>query len=79
MCLLYFPHSRTHMRAHTHIHLQDFVFQHLNIARHKQRTLSEVLSSSPINISWCRDLISNKLAARNSLYPRIANITLSQD
>jgi hypothetical protein len=82
MCLFYFPHSHTHVRAHTHthIHLQDFVFQHLNIARHKQRTLSEVLSSSPtINISWRRDLISNKLTAQNSLYPRIANITLSQE
>jgi hypothetical protein len=49
-----------------------------NIARHKQHTLSEVLSSSPINISWRRDLIDNKLAAWNSLYPCIANITLSQ-
>jgi hypothetical protein len=50
-----------------------------NIAQHKQHTLSEVLSSSPINISWRRDLIGNKLAAWNSLYPRIANITLSQE
>jgi hypothetical protein len=49
-----------------------------SIARHKQHTLSEVLSSSPINISWRRDLIDNKLAAWNSLYPCIANITLSQ-
>ncbi|RCV09416.1 hypothetical protein SETIT_2G026500v2 [Setaria italica] len=50
-----------------------------NIARHKQHTIAEVLSSSPINISWRRDLIGNKLAAWNNLYPHIANIVLSQE
>jgi hypothetical protein len=50
-----------------------------NIAQHKQNTLLEVLSSSSINISWRRDLIGNKLAAWNSLYPRIANITLRKE
>jgi hypothetical protein len=50
-----------------------------NIARHKQITVAEVFSSSPINLSWRRDLVGNNLTAWNRLLPRIASIALSQD
>jgi hypothetical protein len=50
-----------------------------NIARHKQHTVAEVFSLSPLNISWRCDLIGPQLAAWNELLPRIANITLTQE
>ena len=49
-----------------------------NIARPKQITLAEALSSSPPNLSWHRDLLGPKLVAWNNLLPRITNITLEQ-
>jgi hypothetical protein len=50
-----------------------------NIARHKQQTVAEVFSSSPLLLSWRRDLIGPKLTAWNELLPRIANIMLTQE
>ncbi|WVZ90623.1 hypothetical protein U9M48_036908 [Paspalum notatum var. saurae] len=50
-----------------------------NIARPKSTTIAEVLSSSPTNLSWRRDLVGPKLVAWNHLLPRIANIDLSQE
>jgi hypothetical protein len=50
-----------------------------NIARHKQDTIVEVFSTSPLNISWRRDLIGCKLTAWNDLVPRLANIVLNQE
>ncbi|WVZ50897.1 hypothetical protein U9M48_002104, partial [Paspalum notatum var. saurae] len=50
-----------------------------NIARPKNNTIAEVLSFSPPNLSWRRDLIGPKLEAWNNLFPRIANFTLSQE
>ena len=50
-----------------------------NIARHKQHTIVDVLSPSPLNISWRRHLIWPKLTSYNELVPRIANITLTQE
>jgi hypothetical protein len=50
-----------------------------NIARHKQITVAEVFSSSPINLSWQRDIVGNNLTAWNRLLPHIASIALSQD
>ncbi|WVZ71541.1 hypothetical protein U9M48_020116 [Paspalum notatum var. saurae] len=50
-----------------------------NIARPKNTTIAEVLSSSPPNLSWRRDLVGPKLVAWNHLLPRIANFELSQE
>jgi hypothetical protein len=50
-----------------------------HIVRHKHATIAEVFSSSPVNFSWCRDLIGPKLVAWNEMLPRIANITLTQE
>jgi hypothetical protein len=49
-----------------------------NIARHKQVTVAEVLSTSPPTLSWRRDLIGHKLVAWNNLLSHITNIVLSQ-
>ena len=49
-----------------------------NIARHKQVSVAEVLSTSPPTLSWRRDLIGHKLVAWNKLLPRITHIVLSQ-
>ncbi|KAL5677432.1 hypothetical protein ACJX0J_013563, partial [Zea mays] len=45
----------------------------------KNITIVEVLSSSPPNIAWCRDLVGPKLVSWDNLLPRIANITLLED
>jgi hypothetical protein len=50
-----------------------------NIVIHKQDTVAEVLSTSPPNFSWSRDLIGQNLAAWNELIPRIANIVLCHE
>jgi hypothetical protein len=44
-----------------------------NIAR------TEVLSSSPPNLSWCKDLIGAKLVAWNALPACISNIVLTHE
>jgi hypothetical protein len=50
-----------------------------HVVRHKQATMAQVLSSSPFNFSWRRDLIGPKLVAWNEMIPQIANITLTQE
>ncbi|WVZ91839.1 hypothetical protein U9M48_037962 [Paspalum notatum var. saurae] len=50
-----------------------------NIARPKNITISEVLCSSPPNLSWRRDIVGPKLVAWNLLLSCIANITLVQE
>ena len=45
-----------------------------NIARHKQVTVTEVLSTSPPILCWQRDLIGHKLVPWNNLLPSITNI-----
>ena len=49
-----------------------------NIVGHKQQTVAEVFSSTPINFSWRRDLIGPKLTAWNDLFSRIANLRFTQ-
>ena len=49
------------------------------IARPKQTTIAEVLSTYPPNLSWQRDLVGPKLVAWNNLLPRIANLVLSHE
>jgi hypothetical protein len=49
-----------------------------NIARPKFITISNVLGSSPPNLSWHTNLIGHKLVAWNNLLPRIANTQLTQ-
>ena len=39
-----------------------------NIVRKKQDMVAEVLCTQTPNLSWCRDLIGNKLAMWNILY-----------
>jgi hypothetical protein len=50
-----------------------------NIVRQKQDNVAEVLSSSPPNLSWHRNLIWQKLAAWNELIPCMANIILCHE
>jgi hypothetical protein len=50
-----------------------------HIVRHKQTTVVEVFSSSPLIFSWHRDLIGSKLVAWNDMLPQIANIYLTQE
>jgi hypothetical protein len=50
-----------------------------HIVQHKQTTVAEVFSSSPVNFSWHRYLIGPKLVAWNEMLPRLANITLTQE
>ena len=49
-----------------------------NIIRHKQQTVAEVFSSTPINFSGRHDLIGPKLTAWNYLFSRNANLRLTQ-
>jgi hypothetical protein len=49
------------------------------IARHKQITVTDIFSTSPLNLSWCRDLIGPKLVAWNELLPHLASIVLSDE
>jgi hypothetical protein len=49
------------------------------IARHKQVTVADVFSTSPLNLSWRRDLIGPKLVAWNDLLPRLANVIISDE
>jgi hypothetical protein len=41
--------------------------------------VADVFNTSPLNLSWRRDLIGHKLVALNDLSPRLANIVLSND
>ena len=41
--------------------------------------MAKVLSSGTPNLSWQRDLISNKLVMWNNLVARLANITLNHE
>lgn len=50
-----------------------------NIARPKFLTISEVQSSSPPNICWCRHLIGLKLIAWNELQSRIERLILPEE
>jgi len=49
-----------------------------NIARRKQAKVAEVLSTAPLNVSFRRALVGNKLTEWNSLVTRVANINLQQ-
>jgi hypothetical protein len=50
-----------------------------NIASPKNITIVEVLSSSPPNLAWRRDLVGPKLVSWDNLLPRITNITLLEE
>ena len=50
-----------------------------NIVRLKHTTVAAVLQSFPPVLSWRRDLVGPKLVAWNSLFLRIANITLTPE
>jgi hypothetical protein len=50
-----------------------------HIARHKHVSVADVFSTSPLNLSWRRDLICHKLVAWNDLITRLANIILSEE
>ena len=53
--------------------------QFYNIARKKQDTVADVLSTPLPNVSWRRDLIGNKLVMWNNLISRLANVELSHE
>jgi hypothetical protein len=46
---------------------------------HKQATVAQLLSSSPFNFSWLRDLMEPNLVSWNEMIPGITNITLTQE
>lgn len=50
-----------------------------NIARHKDKTLAEVLSSNPPNISFCRALIGLKLVAWSRLLAYLELVNLNDE
>jgi hypothetical protein len=50
-----------------------------HIARHKQVTVADVFSTSPLNLSWRRDLIGPKLVVWNELLPRLGSVVLSDE
>jgi hypothetical protein len=51
------------------------------IARHKQITVADVFSTSPLDLPWHRDLIGPKLMSKIPLplFPRLASIALSDE
>jgi len=49
-----------------------------NIVRKKQDMVAKVLHTQIPNLSWRRDLISNKLAMWNILVSRLATVVISQ-
>jgi hypothetical protein len=59
--------------------LRDQYPQLYNIARKKQDTVAEVLSTEIPSISWRRDLIVPKLVMWNNLVARLANINLTDE
>jgi hypothetical protein len=59
--------------------LRDQYPQLYNIARKKQDTVAEVLSTEIPNISWRRDLIGPKLVIWDNLVARLANINLTDE
>ena len=49
-----------------------------NIVRRKQATVATVLESTPLNVSFRRALVGDKLLEWNNLVSRLVNITLSE-
>nr|BAB86233.1 P0648C09.22 [Oryza sativa Japonica Group] len=50
-----------------------------NVARKKQSTVAEVMSTTPLNISFRRAIVDQKLIEWDDLILRLANITLSNE
>ncbi len=50
-----------------------------NIVRHKHSTISQIFQNKPPSFSWRRDLTGAKLAAWHNLWPRIADLVLTQE
>lgn len=50
-----------------------------HIARHKHVSVADIFNTSPLNLSWCRDLIGHKLVVWNDLTPRLADVVLSDE
>jgi hypothetical protein len=42
-------------------------------------TMADVFNTSPLNLSWHRDLIGPKLVVWNELLPCLANVVLSDE
>ena len=59
--------------------LRDQYPQLYNIVRRKQDMVAEVLRTQIPNLSWCRDLIGNKLTMWNNLASRLPTVVLSQE
>ena len=59
--------------------LRDQYPQLYNIVRKKHDTVADVLSTQIPNLSWCRDLIGNKLMMWNNLVSRLSTIDLRQE
>jgi len=49
-----------------------------NIVRKKQATVADVLNSTPLNVSFRRALVGNKLLEWQSLVARVAFINLNE-
>ncbi|PNT75038.1 hypothetical protein BRADI_1g26771v3 [Brachypodium distachyon] len=59
--------------------LRDQYLGLYEIIRNKHDTIAQVLSHSPPNILFRRDLVGPKLQAWNRLVPRLGAIKLTQD
>ena len=59
--------------------LRDQYPQLYNIVRRKQDMVAEVLRTQIPNLSWCRDLIGNKLVMWNNLVSYLPIVELSQE
>ena len=51
----------------------------MHVARKKQSTVAEVMSTTPLNISFRRAIVGQKLIEWNNLILRLANITLPNE
>jgi hypothetical protein len=47
-----------------------------HIARHNQVMVVDIFNTSPLNFSWCRDLIGSKIVVWNELLSRLTSVVL---
>ncbi|EEE54019.1 hypothetical protein OsJ_00679 [Oryza sativa Japonica Group] len=66
----------------TWLGLQPLKYQYpslYNVVRKRHSTLVEVMSTTPLNVSFRRSIVGPKLVEWNDLISRLANITLSNE
>lgn len=66
----------------TWLGLQPLKYQYpslYNVVRKRHSTLAEVMSTTPLNVSFRRSIVGPKLVEWNDLISRLANITLSNE